>query len=59
MKLTDFWSSRNVNVLMSIMTFTKGIGTPTYMAPEILNKDKFKKVEDVFSVDVMPCECFV
>ena len=32
-KPTDFGSSRNVNMLMTNMTFTKGIGTPTYMAP--------------------------
>ncbi|ELP92836.1 tyrosine protein kinase, putative [Entamoeba invadens IP1] len=41
-KLTDFGSARNVNLLMTNMTFTKGIGTPVYMAPEILKKDKYK-----------------
>ena len=28
-KLTDFGSSRNINPLMTNMTFTKGVGTPT------------------------------
>ncbi|KAL7720188.1 Tyrosine protein kinase TXK [Entamoeba marina] len=39
-KLTDFGSSRNVNMLMTNMTFTKGIGTPIYMAPEVLRQKK-------------------
>ena len=34
---------------MTNMTFTKGIGTPTYMSPEILNKQKCKKRADVYS----------
>ncbi|ELP91133.1 protein serine/threonine kinase, putative, partial [Entamoeba invadens IP1] len=37
-KLTDFGSARNVNMLMTNMTFTKVIGTPVYMALDILNK---------------------
>ncbi|ELP91717.1 protein serine/threonine kinase, putative [Entamoeba invadens IP1] len=48
-KLTDFGSARNVNQLVSNMTFTKGIGTPKYMAPEVLNKEKYTKGADVFS----------
>ena len=58
-KLTDFGSSRNVNVLMTNMTFTKGIGTPNYMAPEVLNKEKYKKAADIFSFGVMMFECFL
>ena len=56
-KLTDFGSSRNINLLMTNMTFTKGIGTPTYMAPEVLNKEKYKKAADVYSFGVMMYEC--
>ncbi|ELP89253.1 protein serine/threonine kinase, putative [Entamoeba invadens IP1] len=48
-KLTDFGSSRNVNMMMTNMTFTKGIGTPVYMAPEILNQDYYKTPADIFS----------
>ncbi|ELP92853.1 tyrosine protein kinase, putative [Entamoeba invadens IP1] len=48
-KLTDFGSARNVNMMMTNMTFTKGIGTPVYMAFEILNKQHYKKPADVFS----------
>ncbi|ELP92957.1 protein serine/threonine kinase, putative [Entamoeba invadens IP1] len=48
-KLTDFGSSRNVNMLQTNMTFTKGVGTPTYTAPEILKQDKYKKSADIYS----------
>ena len=57
-KLTDFGSSRNVNMLMTNMTFTKGVGTPVYMAPEVLNNEKYKKAAGVFSFEVMMYECF-
>ncbi|ELP94538.1 serine/threonine protein kinase HT1, putative [Entamoeba invadens IP1] len=57
-KLTDFGSARNINMLMTNMTFTKGIGTPKYMAPEVLNKKKYKKSADVFSFGVTLYECF-
>ena len=57
-KLTDFGSSRNVNMLMTNMTFTKGVGTPVYMAPEVINKQKYKKPADVYSFGVMMFECF-
>ncbi|ELP91483.1 protein serine/threonine kinase, putative [Entamoeba invadens IP1] len=51
-KLTDFGSSRNVNMLQTNMTFTKGIGTPVYMAPEILKQQKYKKSADVYSFGI-------
>ncbi|ELP88718.1 proto-oncogene tyrosine protein kinase FER, putative [Entamoeba invadens IP1] len=57
-KLTDFGSARNVNLLMTNMTFTKGIGTPTYMAPEVLNKEKYTKYADVFSFGITMYEVF-
>ena len=40
------------------MTFTKGVGTPNYMAPEVLNKQKFEKSADIFSFAVTMFECF-
>ncbi|ELP89646.1 protein serine/threonine kinase, putative, partial [Entamoeba invadens IP1] len=58
-KLTDFGSSRNINMLMTNMTFTKGIGTPKYMAPEVLNKQHYKKSSDVFSLGVTMYEALV
>ncbi|ELP84060.1 protein serine/threonine kinase, putative [Entamoeba invadens IP1] len=51
-KLTDFGASRNINLLQTNMTFTKGIGTPVYMAPEILNKKKYKTPADIYSFGV-------
>ncbi|ELP90212.1 protein kinase, putative, partial [Entamoeba invadens IP1] len=57
-KLTDFGSARNVNLLTTNMTFTKGVGTPKYMAPEILNREKYKKEADVYSFAVTMFECF-
>ncbi|ELP86978.1 protein serine/threonine kinase, putative, partial [Entamoeba invadens IP1] len=52
-KLTDFGSSRNVNMLLTNMTFTKGIGTPIYMAPEVLcGGKKYKIFADIFSYGI-------
>ncbi|KAL7715573.1 Protein serine/threonine kinase [Entamoeba marina] len=42
-KLTDFGASRNINMLMTNMIFTKGVETPTYSSHEIFVS--FEKVE--------------
>ncbi|ELP85511.1 proto-oncogene serine/threonine protein kinase mos, putative [Entamoeba invadens IP1] len=57
-KLTDFGSSRNLNQLMKNMTFTKGIGTPAYMAPEILKKERYQMPSDIFSFAITMYETF-
>ena len=57
-KLTDFGSSRNINLLMTNISFTKGIGTPKYMSPEILNKKKYKKPSDIYSFSITIYELF-
>ncbi|EDR22987.1 protein serine/threonine kinase, putative [Entamoeba dispar SAW760] len=57
-KLTDFGSSRNVNSMKTNMTFTKGIGTPVYMAPEILNQEKYTESADIFSFSILMYETF-
>ena len=57
-KLTDFGASRNINLLMTNMTFTKGIGTPAYMAPEILDQKKYKKSADIYSFAITMYEVF-
>ena len=44
-------------MLMTNMTFTKGVGTSVYMAPEVLNKEKYKKGVDVYSLGIMMYEC--
>jgi len=51
-KLTDFGSARNINMMMTNMTFTKGIGTPVYMAPEILSREHYKNQADIYSFGV-------
>ncbi|ELP92416.1 serine/threonine protein kinase HT1, putative [Entamoeba invadens IP1] len=58
-KLTDFGSSRNINMLMTNMTFTKGIGTPKFMSPEVLKKEKYKKSSDIYSFAITMYECFI
>ena len=55
-KLTDFGSSRNINMMMTNMTFTKGIGTPVNMAPEVLVNEQYKRPADVFSFAVTMLE---
>ena len=58
-KLTDFGATRNVNQIMTNMTFTKGIGTPKYMAPEILNREHYKKQSDVYSFSISILEILI
>ncbi|ELP86781.1 protein serine/threonine kinase, putative [Entamoeba invadens IP1] len=43
---------------MTNMTFTAGIGTPKYMAPEVLKQEKYKKPADIYSFAVSMFECF-
>ncbi|EAL50878.2 tyrosine kinase, putative [Entamoeba histolytica HM-1:IMSS] len=57
-KLTDFGSSRNINSMKANMTFTKGVGTPIYMAPEILNQEKYTESADIFSFSILMYETF-
>ncbi|ELP89452.1 protein serine/threonine kinase, putative [Entamoeba invadens IP1] len=57
-KLTDFGTSRNINRLMTNITFTKGVGTPVYMAPELLNGEKYKMSADMYSIAVTMFELF-
>ena len=58
-KLTDFGATRNVNQIMTNMTFTKGVGTPAYMAPEILKREKYKKQSDVYSFAITMLEVMI
>ncbi|EMS13490.1 serine/threonine kinase, putative [Entamoeba histolytica HM-3:IMSS] len=48
-KLTDFGSARNINMLQTNMTFTTGVGSPAFMAPEILLLQKYKKPADIYA----------
>ena len=39
--------------------FTKGIGSPKYMAPEILNRQHYKKPSDVYSFAITMIEVMI
>ena len=53
-KLTDFGTSRGVNCVTDTASgYTTGVGTPIYMAPEMLKKNKYDEKADVFSFGVM------
>ena len=58
-KLTDFGSSRNVNILISNITFTKGVGSPKYMSPELLERKKYKKPSDIYSFAITILEIMI
>ena len=57
-KLTDFGLSRNINLLMTNMTFTNSIGSPAFMAPEILNQQHYKMPADIYSFALTMYEVF-
>ncbi|BFU25510.1 serine threonine kinase putative [Entamoeba histolytica] len=39
-------------MMMTNMTFTKGIETPKYMAPEVLNRQHYKMRSDIYSFSI-------
>ena len=39
-------------MMMTNMTFTKGVGTPVYMSPEMSNRQKYKKPSDIYSFSI-------
>ncbi|EDR25321.1 protein serine/threonine kinase, putative [Entamoeba dispar SAW760] len=51
-KLSDFGSSRSLNFLVNNITFTKGIGSPIYMAPEILQRKNYTTSADIYSLAI-------
>jgi len=52
-KLTDFGTSRVIGDAADDYTFTKGLGTPIYMAPEILGHQDYSEKADVYSFGIM------
>lgn len=52
-KLTDFGTSRAVGAGSEDFTFTKGLGTPIYMSPEILGHQDYTEKADVYSFAIM------
>jgi serine/threonine protein kinase len=56
-KLTDFGSTREVGEEIS-KNYTKGIGTPRYMAPEVLQDQGYTVSADVYSFGISLCEVY-
>ncbi|KAH3758210.1 Serine/threonine-protein kinase CTR1 [Pelomyxa schiedti] len=54
-KLTDFGTGRIIKD-NAVRAYTKGIGTPIYMAPEILQGQKYNQSADMFSFGVLMWE---
>ncbi|EKE38727.1 hypothetical protein ENUP19_0317G0008 [Entamoeba nuttalli] len=48
-KITDFGFSRNVSTLMTNINYTYGVGTVSYMAPEISLREPYKFPADIFA----------
>jgi len=53
-KLSDFGTTKGANGMMENMTMTKGIGTPLYMAPELMKgSNHYTMKADVYSFGIM------
>ena len=52
MKIADYGSSKKLNSLLDIC-FTNNVGTPIYMAPEILNEKPYNYKCDLWSIGVI------
>jgi len=53
-KITDFGEARDIETANQTMTMTAGIGTPYYMAPEMMTSSKhYSTAVDVYSFGVM------
>ncbi|KAH3723046.1 Serine/threonine-protein kinase HT1 [Pelomyxa schiedti] len=48
-KLTDFGTARNVENLALVKNYTCGLGTPVYMAPEVLSTKPYNFKVDIYS----------
>ncbi|KAH3760025.1 protein serine/threonine kinase [Pelomyxa schiedti] len=48
-KISDMGTARGINRSQATQYYTKGVGTPAYMAPEILENDKYSTAADVYS----------
>ena len=55
-RITDFGEARKVDVKEG-MTMTTGVGTPYYMAPEIISNNRhYSTAVDVYSYGIMAAE---
>lgn len=52
-KITDFGTTRDIDATRLEQHFTTGIGTPAYMAPEILQNGQYQTPADVYSFAIV------
>jgi hypothetical protein len=48
-KISDMGTARMINKAAATQYYTKGMGTPVYMAPEILENSRYSPAADVYS----------
>ncbi|KAH3756208.1 serine/threonine-protein kinase STY13 [Pelomyxa schiedti] len=52
-KLADFGTARNVQNPDELFRYTNGVGTPIYMAPELLRAEMYNSKADVYSYSLV------
>jgi len=52
-KLSDFGTSRTIGSNDEARTYTKGVGTPVFCAPEVLDGQKYSSAADVYSFSML------
>ncbi|KAH3756150.1 tyrosine protein kinase [Pelomyxa schiedti] len=58
-KISDFGTTRDIQTSKDAMQMTKAIGTPTYMAPEVLQNNTYGPPSDVYSYGVLAYSLFI
>ena len=59
-RISDFGTARKVKMIEASMTMTSGVGTPFYMAPEIISNVKhYTGAVDVYSFGIMAAQVIV
>ena len=56
-KISDFGSTREIGDEIS-KSYTRGVGTPAYMAPEVLEDEGYSKAADVYSFSILMHEVY-
>ena len=56
-RISDFGEAREVDSMEASMTMTSGVGTPFYMAPEMVaNSKRYTGAVDVYSFAIMAAQ---